>query len=241
MDTSHHCMWAYTCTSRPCIFSVCRGPYAMNWLHIKHLVLLVGILSQHLLYQHSYVCLRYVLSLKSALGKYRIAKSSSVKTWESTFHCVSIQHTHQGSSAFGANYSQSKCERLSGAGSHWHSSEPAVYRERDNTWTWTAQGSALRGNHTQAYPLVSHDLLQWIRLPVFHSPIRSVEDPAGYVQAVQVWWHTLFLKGGRGWETDQRAARVLWCVCRLDAWTCYRWAEAPEDHLGLYNGTEFKA
>lgn len=182
--------------------------------------------------------LRYDLSLKPALGKYWIAKTPNVKTWASTFPCVSIWHTYLGSSAFGVNYRQSKCERLSGAGSHWHSSGPAAYRERQYLDLNCTRISSTREWHTSS---VSHDVLQWIRLLVFCSLLRSVEDPAGYIQAVQVWQHTLFFKGGRGWEKDQRPARVLWCVCRLDAWTCYRWAEAPEDHLGLYNGTEFKA
>lgn len=105
--------------------------YAMNWLHIKQLVLFM--ISGRYFISTSIniaMCASYVLSLKPASGKYRIAKTFGVKTWASTFHCVSIWHTYQGSSAFGVNYSQSKCERLSGAGSHWHSSEPAAYRER---------------------------------------------------------------------------------------------------------------
>lgn len=47
-----------------------------------------------------------------------------------------------GSSAFGVNYWESKCERLSGVGSRWHSLGLGGSTEGDSTWICSARGWA---------------------------------------------------------------------------------------------------
>lgn len=141
-----------------------------------------------------------------------------VKMWKAVWSWQPLAFLRTGGAYRGRQNLDLQCTRMGGCSSTW-------------------------GGHTSATVCPCGDVLfaqrRWIWSIVFHSPIRAGGGPAGCIQAVQAWGRSPF-RGGPG-ERDQRPAGMLWCVCRLDPWTCYRWAEAPENHLGLYNGAKFKA
>lgn len=85
--------------------------------------------------------------------------NTSLNIWAFTFLCTCIWHAYQGCYAFGVNYWQSSCEKLSGAVSHGHSTGSRAHRWRQylnpNCTERTGTPVALLG-HQQPIDLLYH-------------------------------------------------------------------------------------